>query len=79
MSGNKQRLISVVLFGLQGEIDVEGKGYNGVMPAHGFLTDEQVAQMLTYLRQNFGNHAQGVSAEEVADQRAKGQWTPPTR
>ncbi len=79
VSGNKPRLISVVLFGLQGEIDVEGKGYNGVMPAHGFLSDDQVAQMLTYLRQNFGNHAQGVTAGEVADQRAKGPWTEPAR
>ncbi len=79
VSGNKARLISVVLFGLQGEIDVEGKGYNGVMPAHGFLSDEQVAQMLTFLRQNFGNHAQAVTAGEVADQRAKGPWTEPTR
>ena len=78
VSGNKQRLISVVLFGLQGEIDVEGKSFNGVMPAHGFLSDEQVGQLLTYLRQNFSNHAQGISTEEVADQRAKGQWTPPT-
>ena len=77
VSGNKQRLISIVLHGLQGEIDVEGKPYNGVMPAHGFLSDEQVAQMLTYLRQNFGNHAQGVSAAEVADQRAKGPWVAP--
>ncbi len=77
VSGNKQRLISVVVHGMQGEIEVEGKTYNGVMPAHGFLTDEQVAQMLTFMRQNFGNHAQGVSAEEVAAQRAKGPWTPP--
>ncbi len=78
VSGNKQRLISIVLHGLSGEIEVEGVTYNGVMPAHGFLTDEQVAQLLTFLRQNFDNHAQGVSAAEVADQRAKGPWTPPT-
>jgi hypothetical protein len=37
-----------------------------------------VAQVLTYIRQNFGNLEQGVSAAEVADRRAKGQWTPPT-
>jgi glucose/arabinose dehydrogenase len=77
VSGNKPRLISIVLHGLQGEIEVEGKTYNGVMPAHGFLGDEQVAQLLTYLRQNLGNHAQAVSPEEVADVRAKGPWTPP--
>ena len=78
VSGNKRRVISIVLHGLTGEIEVEGKTYNGVMPPHGFLTDEQVAQMLTYLRQNFGNHAQGVSTEEVADARARGPYTPPT-
>jgi mono/diheme cytochrome c family protein len=53
--------------------------WNGVMPANGFLSDEQVAKLLTYLRQSFGNLGQGVSAEEVAQQRAKGPWTPPTR
>ncbi|BCS35129.1 hypothetical protein TBR22_A43550 [Luteitalea sp. TBR-22] len=79
VSGNKQRVISVVLHGLSGEIDVEGRTWNGVMPAHGFLTDEQVAKLLTYLRQSFGNLGQGVSAEEVAQQRAKGPWTPPSR
>jgi mono/diheme cytochrome c family protein len=75
--GNKQRLISVVLFGLSGEIQVDGKGYNDVMPANGFLNDEQVSQILTYIRQNFGNLEQGVSVAEVADRRARGPWTPP--
>jgi glucose/arabinose dehydrogenase len=74
---NKPRLISTVLFGLQGEIQVDGKGYNGVMPANGFLTDDQVAKVLTYIRQNFGNLEQGVTAAEVADRRAKGPWTAP--
>lgn len=77
VSGNKARLISIVLFGLSGEIQVEGVGYNDVMPAHGFLTDEQVADLLTYLRQNFGNFGNGVTKEEVAEGRAKGPWTPP--
>jgi mono/diheme cytochrome c family protein len=76
-AGNKQRLISAVLFGLSGEIQVDGKGYNDVMPANGFLSDDQVSQILTYIRQNFGNLEQGVSAAEVADRRARGPWTPP--
>ena len=40
--------------------------YNGVMPANGFLTDDQVAQLLTYLRQNFGNHAEGSTRRAPA-------------
>lgn len=77
VSGNKPRLISIVLHGLQGEIEVEGTTFNGVMPANGFLSDEQVAQLLTYLRQNFGNHTQGVTASEVAQVRSQPPWTPP--
>jgi len=71
VSGNKSRLISLVLNGLQGEIDVEGKKFNGVMPPHAFLSDEQIAQLLTFLRQNFGNHANPVEAAEVAEVRAR--------
>ncbi len=72
VSGNKTRLIDIVLHGLQGEIEVEGRKYNGVMPGNAFLGDEEVAQLLTYLRQNFGNHANAVTADEVAAVRAKG-------
>ena len=47
------------------------------MPQNNFLSDEQVSQILTYIRQNFGNLEQGVSVAEVADRRARGPWTPP--
>ena len=69
--GRKSRLIGLVLNGLQGQIEVDGAKFNGVMPPHAFLNDEQVAQLLTFLRQNFGNHADTVSAADVADVRAK--------
>ena len=73
VSGNKRRLISLVLNGLQGEIDVEGRKFNGVMPPHAFLADNQVAQLLTFLRQNFGNHGNSVTPAEVSEVRATGQ------
>jgi len=65
VSGNKKKLIEVVLKGLSGSITVDGKPYNGIMPAHDFLKDEEIAQILTYIRMGFGNHAGIVSAEEV--------------
>jgi glucose/arabinose dehydrogenase len=71
VSGNKSRLVSLVLNGLQGEIEVEGRKFNGVMPPHAFLSDEQIAQLLTFLRQNFGNHGSAVEAAEVAEVRAR--------
>jgi glucose/arabinose dehydrogenase/mono/diheme cytochrome c family protein len=75
VSGSKARLIDIVLNGLEGEIEVEGKMYNGVMPGNNFLSDEEVSQLLTYLRQNFGNHADAVTPEDVARVRAN----PPKR
>lgn len=76
VAGNVERLISIVVNGVGGPITVEGKSYNGVMPAHGFLTDEQIAQVLTFLRQNMGNFASGVTAAEVAARRGRPAWTP---
>jgi glucose/arabinose dehydrogenase len=63
---NKKRLINVVLNGLEGPIEVKGQAYTGVMPQHSFLSDEEVSQVLTFIRQSFGNNAGGISAAEVA-------------
>jgi len=71
VSGDPGRLIGIVLNGLQGEVQVEGQTFNGVMPPHAFLTDDQVAQLLTFLRQNFGNYAGGIKPGEVAEIRAR--------
>lgn len=70
--GDKERLISIVLNGLQGPIEVNGQQYNSMMPQHGFLTDEQVAGVLTYVRKSFGNDADEVTVEEVKQVREKG-------
>jgi glucose/arabinose dehydrogenase/mono/diheme cytochrome c family protein len=82
VSGNKPRLIGIVLNGLEGPIEVEGRTFNGVMPANGFLSDEEVAQILTYIRQAFGNHASSIDPAEVAAVRAgtaAGEPPAPTR
>ncbi|MGC1241812.1 MAG: c-type cytochrome [Chryseosolibacter sp.] len=65
VTGDKRRLINIVLSGLQGSIEVNGENYNSVMPAHGFLKDEEIATILTYIRKSFGNEASAVTAEEV--------------
>jgi mono/diheme cytochrome c family protein len=67
--GDKKQLIDVVLNGLEGPITVKGVGYNGLMPPHSFLSDEQVASVLTYIRKNFGNNASSISAREVLEVR----------
>ena len=69
-NGDKGRLIRLVLYGMQGPIEVKGETYNNVMTPHGFLTDEQVAAVLTFVRSSFDNDADEVLPEEVARVRA---------
>jgi hypothetical protein len=67
--GDKERLIGIILNGLQGEIMVKGKSYNNVMPKLDMLKDTEIAEILTYIRQNFGNDASAVEPSEVAKAR----------
>lgn len=67
--GDKTRLVSVLLNGLQG-VDIDGEPYNNVMPAQETLTDQQIADVLTYVRNSFGNKASAVKAAEVKAVRA---------
>lgn len=67
--GDKTRLITVLLKGLQ-NAEVEEEVYDNVMPAHDFLTDQQIADVLTYVRSHFGNQASAISADEVKTTRA---------
>lgn len=70
IKGDKKRLINILLNGLQGNIEVKGKPYNSLMPPQSFLTDEDIAQVLSYIRQNFGNNASVVSIDEVNKMRS---------
>lgn len=69
VTGDKKRLISVLLNGLDGTITVKGKTYNSLMPSHAFLDDEQLTQVLNYIRTNFNNSAAKISQEEIAKER----------
>ena len=62
--GDKPRLIKVLLNGLKGQ-EIDGERYGNVMPAQAILTDQQVADILTYVRNSFGNKASAVQAAEV--------------
>lgn len=62
---DKRRLIRVVAKGLEGPIQVLGKPYNDLMPKHDFIPPEEMAQLLTFVRQHFGNMPDRVTAEDV--------------
>jgi glucose/arabinose dehydrogenase/mono/diheme cytochrome c family protein len=64
-TGDKGRLIRTVLHGVQGPIVIDGQRYDEVMPGHAFLEDEDVALLLTYVRNAFENVADPVHEAEV--------------
>lgn len=81
VSGTEERLVRIVLHGLQGPIKVAGQDYNNVMaPLGAVLKDEQIANVLSYIRQEWGNTAPDVEPATVARIRADtathaGYWT----
>jgi mono/diheme cytochrome c family protein len=71
--GNEERLIKLTLKGLLGPIEVNGKTYPGQVPMTpfgGLLNDEEVAAVLTYVRNSFGNKASVISPDQVKTVRA---------
>ena len=71
VTGDKERLIGVVMNGLEGSIVVNGETYINAMPQHSFLSDDEIAKVLTYIRQSFGNNASEITVEEVKNIRSK--------
>ncbi len=71
VQGDKTKLITVIINGLQGPIEVKGEQYNGLMPPHGHLTDQQIADVLTFVRKSFGNDASEITPEEVKEVRGQ--------
>ncbi len=73
VSGDKERLIGIILNGMDGSITVKGETFVGNMPGFDYLTDRSIAQILTYIRSNFNNNAVGVREDEVRRTRRAGQ------
>lgn len=70
INGDKERLIRITIQGLSGKIEVNGITYNNIMPPNSHLSNQEIADVLTYIRQSFGNDADEVTVEEVQRVRA---------
>ena len=68
---NPKRAIEVVLKGLQGEIVVNNVKYNSVMPAMAQLTDQEIADVLTFTLNSWGNKGGSIHVNDVATARKK--------
>ncbi len=68
---DKTEVIRTVIQGRSGEVTVSGKKYNGIMIPQGNLSDEQIADVLTFVRSNWGNTGGVVTPEEVRNGRSQ--------
>jgi mono/diheme cytochrome c family protein len=68
--GDKKRLIKIVLDGFKEDVEINGQTFSNNMTPHKDLTDQQIADVLTYVRRSFGNRASSVRAYEVKRVRA---------
>lgn len=80
VQGSEERLVRIVLFGLTGPVQVAGQSFPGTTPMPSFgkvpgsgynWRDDQIAAVLTYIRQEWGNKAPPVTTEKVAEIRSK--------
>ncbi len=80
--GSEERLVRIALLGVRGPILVKGKQFEMDMPPLGVLEDEQIANILTYVRREWGHAADPVETATVARIRAATEkredpWTAP--
>jgi nitrite reductase (NO-forming) len=69
LKNDKARAIKTVTGGLTGKVTVNGKAYDGVMPAWD-LPDEDIANVLTYIYNNWGNGGEDVTPADVKSHKA---------
>jgi nitrite reductase (NO-forming) len=69
LMADKRRAIEVVLNGLTGPVTVNGQEYNSVMPPMSQLADDEIANILTFVLNSWGNNDGTVTTKDVADVR----------
>jgi nitrite reductase (NO-forming)/hydroxylamine reductase len=74
--GDKDRAVGVVVNGLQGEVVVNGVKFNSVMPAMTQLSDQEIADALTFALNSWGNAGGAIAPSRVAAERAKAAAVP---
>lgn len=68
---DKAKIISIVLKGMTDRIEIDGEYYSNNMAPHKELTDQQIADVLTYVRNTWTNKASAVTPAEVKAVRVK--------
>lgn len=75
LMADKERSIRGVLMGQSGDMTVNGKKYNGNMIPLNYLSDQDIANVLTFVRNSFGNKGDSVKVDDV--RRIRNEAPPP--
>jgi len=70
ITGDTKKLVTWVLKGSTENVEIDGKSYSNNMPAQNYLKDDQIADVLTYVRNSFGNSSPAITAGDVKAIRA---------
>lgn len=70
VQGDKTKLIKVLLLGLNEDVEIDGEYYSNPMPSQATLKDEEIADVLTFVRNSFGNKAAAITPAQVKAVRA---------
>src|SRR5579884_4015537 len=76
IAADPKRPVQILLRGLTGKVTVNGKDYNSVMPPMSQLNDDEIANILTFVLNSWGNPGGRIEAEDVAKVRAEKPATP---
>jgi nitrite reductase (NO-forming) len=69
IAADPKKMVDVILHGLSGPVTVNGKDYNSVMPPMTQLTDDEIANISTYVLNSWGNPGGKIDKAEVAQRR----------
>ena len=69
--GSKTKLIRIILKGMNTHEEIDGEIYTNIMAPHDHLTDQQIADVLTFVRNSFGNKAIAITPGDVKYVRAR--------
>ena len=65
VAGDKKKLVQWVLLGSTEKVPIDGKYYSNNMPAQAGLKDQEIAEVLTYIRNSFDNKASAITLSDV--------------
>lgn len=71
VTGDKSKVIGIILNGLKEPTMIKGETFSNTMPSHSFLSDQQISDVLSYIRNTFGNKSDKITPAEVGSARKK--------